>query len=120
MNKHIFLLIACVGVLTLAGTGISASDQPQTKQERSPRSKDRIEDLDSGRNIKAKAVPNEIGRVELSEKKIQNANLGVETAGPAKIGTILELTGKIALNEDAVANVSPRYTGVVKAVYKRL
>jgi cobalt-zinc-cadmium efflux system membrane fusion protein len=120
MNKQIFLLIAFVGLLTLARTGISASDQPQTKQERSPRSKDRIEDLDSGGIVKAKAEPNEIGRVELSEKKIQNANLDVETAGPAKIGMTLELTGKIALNEDAVANVSPRYTGVVKAVYKRL
>jgi cobalt-zinc-cadmium efflux system membrane fusion protein len=118
MNKRVFLLIALVGLLTLAGTGISAADQPQTKQERSPRSKDRIEDPDG--IVKPKADPNEIGRVELSEKKIQNANLDVETAGPAKIGTILELTGKIALNEDAVANVSPRYTGVVKAVYKRL
>jgi membrane fusion protein, heavy metal efflux system len=118
MNKRVFLLIAFVGLLTLAGTGISAADQPQTKQERSPRSKDRIEDPDG--IVKPKADPNEIGRVELSEKKIQNANLDVETAGPAKIGTTLELTGKIALNEDAVANVSPRYTGVVKAVYKRL
>jgi cobalt-zinc-cadmium efflux system membrane fusion protein len=118
MNKRVFLLIAFVGLLTLAGTGISAADQPQTKQERSPRSKDRIEDPDG--IVKPKADPNEIGRVELSEKKIQNANLGVETAGPAKIGATLELTGKIALNEDAVANVSPRYTGVVKAVYKRL
>jgi membrane fusion protein, heavy metal efflux system len=118
MNKRVFLLIAFVGLLTLAGTGISAADQPQTKQERNPRSKDRIEDPDG--IVKPKADPNEIGRVELSEKKIQNANLDVETAGPAKIGTTLELTGKIALNEDAVANVSPRYTGVVKAVYKRL
>jgi cobalt-zinc-cadmium efflux system membrane fusion protein len=116
MNKRVFLLIAFVGLLKVAGTGVSAADQPQTKQERSPRSKDRIEDPDG--IVKPKA--NEIGRVELSEKKIQNANLEVETAGPAKIGTTLELTGKIALNEDAVANVSPRYTGVVKAVYKRL
>jgi cobalt-zinc-cadmium efflux system membrane fusion protein len=118
MNKRVFLLIAFVGLLTLAGTGISAAEQPQTKQERSPRSKDRIEDPDG--IVKPKAEPNEIGRVELSEKKIQNANLDVEIAGPAKIGTTLELTGKIALNEDAVANISPRYTGVVKAVYKRL
>jgi membrane fusion protein, heavy metal efflux system len=116
MNKRVFLLIAFVGLLALAGTGVSAADQPQTKQERSPRSKDRIEAPDG--IVKPKA--NEIGRVELSEKKIQNANLEVETAGPAKIGATLELTGKIALNEDAVANVSPRYTGVVKAVYKRL
>jgi cobalt-zinc-cadmium efflux system membrane fusion protein len=118
MNKRVFLLIAFVGLLKLAGAGISAANQPQTKQERSPRSEDRIEDPDG--IVKPKAEPNEIGRVELSEKKIQNANLDVEIAGPAKIGTTLELTGKIALNEDAVANISPRYTGVVKAVYKRL
>lgn len=118
MNKRIFLLIAFLGLLAPAGIGISAADQLQIDQERSPSSKDRIEEPDSGRIVKPNA--NEIGRVELSEKKIRNANLDVETAGPAKIGTTLELTGKIALNEDAVANVSPRYTGVVKAVYKRL
>jgi len=70
--------------------------------------------------IKERAEPNEVGRVELSEKQAKNANLEVERIGPAKIDVTLQLSGKITLNEDAVANVSARYPGVVKAVYKRL
>ena len=64
--------------------------------------------------------PNEVGRVELSEKQAKNANLDVEVAGPAKINVSLQLSGKITFNEDAVANISVRYSGVVKAVYKGL
>lgn len=70
--------------------------------------------------INEEPEPNEVGRVELSERQARNANLDVEVAGPAKINVTLELSGKITLNEDAVANVSARYPGVVKAVYKHL
>ena len=63
---------------------------------------------------------NELGRVELNEKQIENAHLEVKTAGPAKIKAILQLYGKIAMNEDAVANVSPRFPGLVKSVSVRL
>jgi cobalt-zinc-cadmium efflux system membrane fusion protein len=70
--------------------------------------------------IKERGERNEVGRVELSERQVKNANLDVEVAGPAKINVTLQLSGKITLNEDAVANVSARYPGVVKAVYKRL
>jgi cobalt-zinc-cadmium efflux system membrane fusion protein len=64
--------------------------------------------------------PNEMGRVELDKKKTENAHLEVEVAGSAKIKTALALYGKIGMNEDAVANVSPRFPGVVKAVFVRL
>jgi membrane fusion protein, heavy metal efflux system len=64
--------------------------------------------------------PNEMGRVELDKKKTENAHLEVEVAGSAKIKTALPLYGKIGMNEDAVANVSPRFPGVVKAVFVRL
>jgi cobalt-zinc-cadmium efflux system membrane fusion protein len=111
----------------------------------SPKDKDKDEDGDKGvtakavkepssgpkdkderevgeKNIKEKDLkePNEVGRVDLNEKKVENANLEVALAGPAKIKATLQLYGKISLNEDMVANVSPRYAGVVKAVYKRL
>jgi membrane fusion protein, heavy metal efflux system len=64
--------------------------------------------------------PNEIGRIELDEKKAENAHLELAVAGPAKIQSVLRLYGKIAMNEDAVANVSPRFPGLVKAVSGRL
>jgi membrane fusion protein, heavy metal efflux system len=63
---------------------------------------------------------NEMGRIELDEKKTENAHFAVEVAGPAKIKTVLRLYGKIAMNEDAVANVSPRFPGLVKSVSVRL
>jgi cobalt-zinc-cadmium efflux system membrane fusion protein len=80
------------------------------------------QDEDGGKQSKEKDVkePNEVGRIELDEKKTENAKLGVEVAGPAKIKTSIQLYGKIAMNEDAVANVSPRFPGVVKAVSARL
>jgi membrane fusion protein, heavy metal efflux system len=63
---------------------------------------------------------NEMGRIELDKKKTENARLQVEVAGSAKIKLVLPLYGKIGMNEDAVANVSPRFPGVVKAVSVRL
>ena len=44
----------------------------------------------------------------------------MEVAGPAKVRATRQLYGKITLNEDTVAKVSPRFPGVVKAVHKRL
>ena len=74
------------------------------------------------KNIKEKDLKgsNEVGRVDLNAKKLENANLDVELAGPAKIKATLQLYGKITLNEDSVTSVSPRYPGVARAVYKRL
>jgi cobalt-zinc-cadmium efflux system membrane fusion protein len=84
--------------------------------------KDKDEREVAEKNIKEKDLkePNEVGRVDLNEKKVENANFDVEVAGPAKIKATLQLYGKITLNEDTVANVSPRYPGVVKAVHKQL
>ncbi|HEX3444074.1 MAG TPA: efflux RND transporter periplasmic adaptor subunit, partial [Chthoniobacterales bacterium] len=81
---------------------------------------------DKDTNEKEKNVPEkdlkepEIGRIELDGKKSKNANLEVEVAGPAKIKPTLQLYGKIAMNEDALANVSPRFPGLVKTVSVRL
>jgi cobalt-zinc-cadmium efflux system membrane fusion protein len=84
--------------------------------------KDKDEREVGEKNIKEKDLkePNEVGHVDLNEKQVENAKLDVALAGPAKIKATLQLYGKISLNEDMVANVSPRYAGVVKAVYRRL
>jgi membrane fusion protein, heavy metal efflux system len=60
------------------------------------------------------------GRVELTPEAIQNAGIGIETAGPAQIKTVLELPGEIELNADKVVHVVPRVSGVVTEVYKNL
>ena len=85
-----------------------------------PKDIDDREGREKNINEKSFKEPNEVGRVDLNEKKVENAKFDVEVAGPAKIKATLQLYGKITLNEDTVANVSPRYPGVVKAVSKRL
>jgi membrane fusion protein, heavy metal efflux system len=86
----------------------------------SPSDQDRNENSGQKSNDQDVSEPNEMGRIELDEKKTENAHLQVEVAGPAKIKTVLRLYGKIAMNEDAVANVSPRFPGLVKSVSVRL
>jgi len=61
-----------------------------------------------------------MGHVELTPEARKNANLEIETAGPAKIRTRLPVYGKIAVNGEAVAHVVPRFPGIVKEVRKRL
>ena len=92
-----------------------------TEKEANPASSHDKDEQKAGRTESREGLePNEVGRVELSEKQAKNAKLEVEVAGPAKIGVTLQLSGKIAFDEDAVANMSARYQGVVKAVYKGL
>ncbi len=122
MNKQVLLLPVLVGLLQFAGWRTRAAEQRPEMAEMQANSaeKDKDERKAGGTNIREGPEPNELGRVELSEKQAKNAKLDVEVAGPAKINVSLELTGKITFNEDAMANVSARYPGVVKAVYKGL
>lgn len=60
------------------------------------------------------------GRVEVAPEAIQNAGIGIETAGPARIKTVLEFPGEIELNADKVVHVVPRVSGVVTEVRKNL
>ena len=60
------------------------------------------------------------GRVELTPDAVQSAGIGIETAGPAQIKTVLELPGEIELNADKVVHVVPKVSGVVTEVYKNL
>jgi cobalt-zinc-cadmium efflux system membrane fusion protein len=95
-----------------------AKENPVNQPTDSPNGQFKGEERNSKENDVKE--PNEVGHVQLDEKQTQNANLDVEIAGPAKIKTTLQCYGKIAMNEDAVANVSPRFPGVVKAVSVRL
>jgi cobalt-zinc-cadmium efflux system membrane fusion protein len=60
------------------------------------------------------------GRVEISAESVKQAAIGIETAGPAKLNTKVELNGKIRTNEEETAHIMPRYAGIVKAVKKKL
>lgn len=62
----------------------------------------------------------EEGQVKLTKEQLQNTNVRIEEAGPARIKTTVAVYGKVAANEEALAHVVPRFPGIVKAVKKRL
>ena len=60
------------------------------------------------------------GRVSMHEAAIKTAGIKIEEAGPAKLRTLVRMTGKIVADPDKVAHVTPRYPGVVLEARKKL
>ena len=60
------------------------------------------------------------GRVTMHEAAIKTAGIKIEEAGPAKLRTLVPMTGKIVADPDKVAHVTPRYPGVVLEARKKL
>jgi membrane fusion protein, heavy metal efflux system len=60
------------------------------------------------------------GRIRLPQEALQSAGIELLAAGPARIKTVLELPGQVALNQDRVAHVVPKLAGVATEVRKRL
>ncbi len=54
--------------------------------------------------------------IELSDAQIQAASIRLESAGAARIQSLLQLQGEIRLNEDQTSHVVPRMAGVVERV----
>lgn len=60
------------------------------------------------------------GRVEISEKAAASVGLKFEAAGPQKIRTLAEMSGRIIPDENSIARVSPRFPGIVKEAGKKI
>jgi len=60
------------------------------------------------------------GRTTMTPDAVKNSGIIIETAGPAKIKTIIKVNGRVLPNEDRMAHVIPRYPGIVKKIHKRL
>ena len=58
------------------------------------------------------------GRVQLSDEAVRTSAIQIETAGPAKLRSILDLPGEIALNGDKATHVVPRTPGVIQEIRK--
>lgn len=58
----------------------------------------------------------EEGKVEFSDEQIKAASISIDTAGPARIKSVLQLPGEIRLNEDRTSHIVPRIAGVVESV----
>lgn len=55
-------------------------------------------------------------RVTMSELQVKQNGVDIHTAGPARIKTVLKLSGDIALDADRTVHVAPRMAGVVESV----
>ncbi len=60
------------------------------------------------------------GRVELSAAAAARAGVTTAIAGPATLRETLTVPGRVTLNADTLAQVTPRFSGLVKSVAKRL
>ncbi len=58
----------------------------------------------------------EEGKIALSDAQIKAADVTIQTAGAARIKSVLVLPGEIRFNEDRTAHVVPRLAGVVQSV----
>lgn len=55
-------------------------------------------------------------RVTMTNQQLKQNGVEVQTAGPARITSALQLIGEIRLNEDRTVHIVPRLTGMVESV----
>jgi membrane fusion protein, heavy metal efflux system len=67
-----------------------------------------------------KTEPQTKNVIEVGEQARKKSGITIETAGRAVLKQTLKLNGKIGPNEEQLAEVSPRFPGIVKSVAKRL
>jgi cobalt-zinc-cadmium efflux system membrane fusion protein len=60
------------------------------------------------------------GRVTLSREAAEASGVELGEAEPARLRTTIALNGRIVTNEDALARIMPRFSGLAKTVRKRL
>ena len=72
--------------------------------------------------VEAPSEKEEVSPVEvvLDDAKRANARLELATAGPGTVFVSLSLPGEVGLNTDALAHVTPRVGGTVRAVNRKL
>ncbi|MBL7188841.1 MAG: efflux RND transporter periplasmic adaptor subunit [Phycisphaerae bacterium] len=58
------------------------------------------------------------GIIQLNAEQIREFGIEIDTAGPTKLQTALQLPGRIVLNADKVASIVPRVSGVAVKVGK--
>jgi cobalt-zinc-cadmium efflux system membrane fusion protein len=55
-------------------------------------------------------------RVNMSAKQAKESGIDIQTAGPMKIDSTLQLIGEIRVNEDRTVHIVPRLAGLVESV----
>lgn len=59
------------------------------------------------------------GKVQLGSDQVKSAGIMINTVGPRRMQTVLELPGEVKADETRVAHVVPRLQGVVTEVLKK-
>ncbi len=59
------------------------------------------------------------GKVQLGPDQVKSAGIAINTVGPRRMQTVLELPGEVKADETRVAQVVPRLQGVVTQVLKK-
>ena len=68
----------------------------------------------------SKAHKEDEEKIAFTDEQVKAAGMTLESAGPARIKTSLQLPGEIKFNEDRTAHVVPRVAGVVDSVSANL
>jgi len=68
----------------------------------------------------SKAHKEDEEKIPFTDEQVKAAGMAIESAGPARIKTSLQLPGEIKFNEDRTAHVVPRVAGVVDSVSANL
>ena len=58
------------------------------------------------------------GRVEIDESARKVAAIGIDSVGPRTIRKTVEIYGKLIPQEDKVAHIHPRFSGIIKEIKK--
>jgi len=58
--------------------------------------------------------------VKLSPAEMEEFHVRVDSAGPGRIATFVDLPGEVVPNADRIAHIVPRYAGIVKEVRMRI
>ena len=60
------------------------------------------------------------GRTTMTAEAVKTSGLVIESAGPARIKSVIKVNGRVQPNEEHMTHVIPRYPGIVKKITKRL
>ncbi|VAX16782.1 Cobalt/zinc/cadmium efflux RND transporter, membrane fusion protein, CzcB family [hydrothermal vent metagenome] len=60
------------------------------------------------------------GGVRLTDGELKEFDIGLAVAGPGELNVYVTLPGEVSVNQDMMAHIVPRVSGVVREVYKSL
>jgi cobalt-zinc-cadmium efflux system membrane fusion protein len=120
-KKHLLAIAVIVAIGILLGKAILGHGVGNTSEDGSLHPTKHIEsdahrDAEHHGEASGDQHDHDAGIVELSDAQIAATSIRVDTAGAARLRSVLHLPGEIRLNEDRTSHVVPRIAGVVESV----